>query len=135
MRTERPNNALLIDAFSSDSIPIHLMTVQAWEMYLQKLRPNGLLMVHISNRSLNLEPQVAALAKATGLQARILTDNPSAAAILDGEAAADWVVLSRSEADLQRLDPHAGWRRLRSRAAMKAWTDDFSNLLEVVSFR
>lgn len=76
---EAPDNGydiLAIDAFSSDSIPAHLMTVEAFQLYRQKLKPDGLLAVHISNRYLNLEPLVAAIGEEMGLQVIIRSEGP-----------------------------------------------------------
>ena len=86
-------DVLLIDAFSSDAIPIHLITREAVEMYFQKLAPHGLLMVHLSNRHLRLAPVVAGAAAALGVVARLRDDDDETAA---GKSASMWAVLARS---------------------------------------
>ncbi len=83
-------DVLLIDAFSSDAIPIHLITCQAVEMYFEKLAPHGLLMVHLSNRHLRLEPVVAATAEKLQLVARVRDDNDET---YIGKSALTWAVL------------------------------------------
>ena len=93
-------DVLLIDAFSSDAIPIHLITYEAVEMYFQKLAPHGLLMVHLSNRHLRLAPVVAGTAAALGVVARLRDDDDETAI---GKSTSTWAVLARTPEDLGRL--------------------------------
>src|SRR5581483_10943125 len=82
---------LVVDAFSSDAIPIHLITKEALEMFKDKVRDDGIILFHISNRYLNLKPVLANLAKATGMAAYVMDggeDKPS------GRWASTWVVLA-----------------------------------------
>ena len=88
---------LLIDAFSSDSIPIHLLTKQSVKLYEERLAPKGLLAIHISNRYIQLDPVVAAIAKENGLVCRIFSDSNDG---LPGKTASSWVVLARNEEEL-----------------------------------
>lgn len=148
---------LLIDAFSSDSIPIHLLTKEAVELYRSRLAPGGLLAIHISNRYVMLEPVCAAIAKDLGMVGRIASDtvhdrpdwiNPFA-----GKTSSSWVVLANSEQDLGDLgveDPRGGgglaalagmaawynftpWAHLKEDKNVPAWTDDYSDVLRVMS--
>ncbi len=88
---------LLIDAFSSDSIPVHLLTVEAVELYLNRLTDDGILALHISNKFVRLEPVVAAIAKEHNLVARVWNDDAEGR---HGKTASSWVVLARKREDL-----------------------------------
>jgi hypothetical protein len=122
---------LAIDAFSSDSIPMHLLTDEAMGIYLDALSERGVLLVHISNRFIELEPVLAAAAKARGLAVAIRDDNPPA----DTEyTPSSWVVLSRDPsrlAELGRLAPAMPLRPLLP-AAKRMWTDDHASILPYV---
>ena len=129
---DRSYNLLILDAFSSDSIPIHLITQQALDLYLSKLAPNGLLLFHISNRNLDLTDVVADLAKSRELSALSLLD--LAPSQPNGKDPAHWVVLARNSADYGALanDPDA--KLLVSDGTDDVWTDDFSNILSVLKW-
>jgi spermidine synthase len=118
---------LLIDAFNSDSIPIHLMTREALDLYLSRLTPGGLLVLHITSRHLELESVVAALVRGTGVQAVIKRDKPPPAKSLDDRVGSVVVALSRSPQALAPLTAKDGWRPLRDRG-VRPWSDDFSNV-------
>lgn len=122
---------LALDAFSSDSVPAHLMTREAFASYARVLAPRGLLLVHISNRYLDLEPVVAAVADAGGWRGAVMDYHPSP---LDPEASTSlWVALSRDPATLAALRTrHSEWRPLRRRAGLSAWTDDYSTILPLL---
>ncbi len=124
-------DVLLIDAFSSDAIPIHLITREAVEMYLQKLAPHGLLMVHVSNRHLRLEPVVAGSAAALGVVARLRDDCDEAAA---GKSSSTWTVLARTPADLGRLKENVEWKPLEPEPGVPLWTDDYSSIVSVMNW-
>ncbi len=122
---------LALDAFSSDSVPMHLMTVEAFATYGRVLNLRGLLLVHISNRFLDLEPVVAAAADAGGWQAIALDYAPSSLAT--GATRSLWVALSRDPgaiAALRKADKD--WRGLRARSGFTAWTDDYSTILPLI---
>jgi hypothetical protein len=123
---------IVIDAFSSDAIPIHLLTREAFHLYLSKLTGDGLLAFHISSRSLDLEPVVGALAQDTGLVGLVQRDE---ALKKLGKASSDWVVLARKPADLGGLARDARWKLLSGGRHVAVWTDDFSNVLGVVRWR
>lgn len=120
---------LVLDAFSSDAIPVHLMTREALDLYLSRLTPGGVVAFHISNRYLELEPVLAALARERGLIARLGETREGAKRRFD--TAAHWVVLARREEDLGSLARDARWVPAKAEAGVQAWTDDFSNLLSV----
>ncbi|HEU0066784.1 MAG TPA: hypothetical protein VFQ57_06045 [Sphingomonas sp.] len=123
---------LALDAFSSDAVPMHLMTREAFAIYARVLDRRGLLLVHISNRFLDLEPVVAAAAAAGGWQARRLNYMPSP---LDGGEATPslWIAMSRDPASmamLTRADPD--WEPLHERTGFTGWTDDYSTILPLI---
>ena len=123
---------LALDAFSSDAVPMHLMTREAFQTYARVLAPDGLLLVHISNRFLDLEPVVDAAARGGGWQARRLSYVPSP---LDGgkPTASLWIAMSRDPATMAKLtrnDPD--WRPLIGRPGFSGWTDDYSTILPLM---
>ncbi len=125
---------LVMDAFSSDAIPIHLITKEAIELYFEKLKPNGVLMVHISNRHLDLAPVLGNLARELNLVARRCDDPASLEESLEGKFSSDWVLLVRNEKRLGSLadDPH--WVMIGPDEKVGVWTDDFSNILTVLNW-
>ena len=123
---------LALDAFSSDAVPMHLMTREAFGRYAHTLAPNGLLLVHISNRFLDLEPVVAANAAAGGWHAASLVYRP-ADKPREGETVSQWIALSRDQAALASLTGgHPDWQKLRSRQGFAPWTDDHSSILPLL---
>ena len=127
---------LVLDAFSSDAVPVHLLTREAIALDLQKFAPGGLLAFHLSNRYLDLEKIVAGGATAKGLSGLARFGGVSAAEQSEGKSSSLWVVLARSPTDLAPLVGDARWRPLpRDQKDWKGWTDDASSLWPVLSFR
>ena len=128
---------LIVDAFSSDAIPIHLLTREALRLYFAKVAEGGLLAFHISNRYLRLAPVLAAIAQQNGLsgvQGRDL--HLSQAQQHQGKSASHWVILAQRPEDLDPLTREdTRWRPLNTQPGVKAWTDDFSDLLSVLRWR
>lgn len=126
---------LIIDAFSSDSIPAHLMTVEAFQLYRQKLKPNGLLAVHISNRYLDLEPLVAAISDHLGLKALYCHESkmgvPNRA---KGRELANWCVIGPQAADWSGFDKAGRWTPAQRKPGIVAWTDEYSSLLPLMEW-
>ncbi|MFK4871840.1 spermidine synthase [Novosphingobium sp. ZW T3_23] len=127
----RAFDVLVIDAFSSDAIPVHLLTREALQVYVRALSPQGLLLLHISNRYIDLAPVVGANAAAVGLGALSRLDSPA-----DSEryTPSRWIALSRDPRVLQQLaqgSPETPWGPLDERAA-RAWTDDYASILPYV---
>jgi hypothetical protein len=123
---------IVIDAFSSDAIPIHLLTREAMSLYLRKLASNGVLVLHLSNRYLDLEPVVARLGEAAGLTSLIRVNT----AITERESAcgADpsiWAALASRPSTLGALGQNRRWRPLRVQTGVALWTDNFSNIFKV----
>jgi hypothetical protein len=119
---------IVLDAFSSDMIPVHLLTREAFDVYLSHLAPNGTIVAHLSNRHLELVSVVAAIAATKGLVAYVKYDRSA----LDSERTYRFnslvVVLARSDSDLGDLPARKGWRPAMSHG-VAAWTDDYSNVL------
>ncbi len=120
---------LLIDAFSSDAVPTHLLTVQAVKGYLTKLKPDGVLILHLSNRNLELNLPAQAVAKAAGGYALIQNYRPK-----PGEDRAGWpspedaVIVGRSPQALARFAVDPRWRSADPQG-VRPWTDDYVNLV------
>lgn len=124
-------DVLVLDAFSSDAIPLHLMTREAIAIYRRALRPGGVLLAHISNRHVLLEPVLAALAE----DAHLFAIGRDELNVPSGEREAEkssshWVCLSDSWTPLEVILPkNTEWRRLQRDPGQKVWTDDFANVL------
>jgi hypothetical protein len=123
---------IVIDAFSSDAIPVHLLTQEALDLYLTKLGPGGFLALHISNRNLELSGVVANLARSRNLTCVSLFDRrPS-----DGQRdPSKWIVLTRNAADSDGLLHESFAEILKGNPSEQVWTDDFSNVLTVFNWR
>jgi spermidine synthase len=124
---------IALDAFSSDAIPLHLITQEAIDLYLSKLAPNGLLLFHISNRHLDLSPVMADLAASRKLFCIGMFD-PTPYDI-QGKDTSIWVVMARSQSDTGNLGKTSFARVLTSDGSRRVWTDDFSNILSVLNWR
>ncbi|MBV1690001.1 hypothetical protein KRR38_20515 [Novosphingobium sp. G106] len=122
---------LAVDAFSSDAIPLHLLTDEAVGVYLRALSPKGVLLIHISNRYIELEPVLSAIAKHRGLTARVRDDNPYDRNLLTPSS---WVLLTRDPTQLKALAaarPDAPWTPLQP-PAPRVWTDDHASILPYI---
>ena len=125
---------IVLDAFSSDAIPVHLLTREAFEVYLGRLRSDGVLAVHITNRHLDLAPVVAAAARDLGLAAIDWFDippDPERVLTETGRAISHWVLLARSSEALMDIFNDGQWQPLTVPPDARAWTDDYSNILGV----
>lgn len=130
---DRSLDLLALDAFSSDAVPMHLMTAEAFAVYGRVLGRNGLLLVHVSNRFLALGPVVAGAARAGGWGALRLVHNPSAIERADEGTTSDWIALSRDARVLATLVQRSGeWRPLAGDPAFPGWTDDHASLVPVL---
>lgn len=121
---------IVLDAFSSDAIPVHLLTREAFAGYLAHLTAHGVIILHISNRHMALRGPAAAVGRAEGLVAFGKLQVPPATTQEDGRAASDVVVFARDVKDLGDL-PSQGWMRLDPGSRV-AWTDDYSNILGAI---
>ena len=121
-------DVLAVDAFSSDSIPVHLITREALGVYLRHMKPDGIVAFHVSNRFLNLVPVVARLAAEHGAHA-VLVDEESE----EDRTTSTWVLVSRDQKALERPEiVEAGAAEAEVRADWRTWTDDYSNLVQIL---
>ncbi len=120
------------DAFSSDAIPIHLMTREAIDLYFDKLQSDGVLLMHISNRHLDLEPVLGNVAQDAGLVCRAQYDQENEGT--PGKFVSHWVMMSREEGDLGNMADDARWSSCTTDPDSAVWTDDFSNLLSTFAW-
>ena len=120
---------IVLDAFNSDAIPIHLLTEEAISLYLSKLAPGGMIAFHISNRSLRLDKVLADLAKRNNSISLRIVDgehNP-----VTGKDPSEWLVMAQNSPAFDILAQKPHWQLLEGRTESVAWTDDFSNILSV----
>ena len=123
-------DVLAVDAFSSDAIPLHLLTAEALAVYQRALAPNGLLMLHISNRYFALEPQLSASLRSLGLDARELTDSPKRDSV---RASSVWLAVARDPAQLAKVTAgRSDWQALPEAPGIRPWTDEHASILPAV---
>jgi spermidine synthase len=127
-------DVMVLDAFSSDAIPVHLLTREAMQLYFRKLAPHGRLLVHISNRYLELAPVVAADAASIGAVALRQNYKPTEAETARWATPSEWVAVARDAADLDFLRDDPLWQALVVPPGFRPWTDDFSNVLGVMQW-
>ncbi len=133
--TEEPDghlDVLVIDAFSSDAIPIHLLTREAVVLYMDKLAANGVLVVHISNRFLNLTPVLARIVEDLGYAALRGARNKIDRDIDVAGTKSVWALIAHDQATIDALALSEIWQPLEASTDQRVWSDDFSNLLEVI---
>lgn len=126
-------DVLAVDAFSSDAIPLHLLTAECGDIYARHLAPGGVLLLHISNRLLELAPVARGLARHLGWNAARIVSTSN---IATGESASTWVVITANDAFLQRPEiagAVSGWDKDETTESLM-WTDDFASLWHVLRF-
>jgi hypothetical protein len=124
---------LVLDAYSSDQPPLHMLTREAFELFTSRLAPGGLIAFHISNRYFNLAPVIANLAASVGWQAWIDYDVRFTLQRTSlGEVGSEWVVVARRASDVSAIASDAHWQRLAPDHSVRIWTDDYSSLLTVM---
>ncbi|MEO1585427.1 MAG: hypothetical protein AAFR96_12765, partial [Planctomycetota bacterium] len=126
---EGPFDLIVLDAFTSDAIPVHLLTAEALAVYLAELAPGGLIAVHVSNRHLDLVPVVGSTAARAGLSGVWREDQATLMEERFGKAQSTWCVLARDGTVLGPFD--RGWSPLEPGSA-RAWTDDYANILATI---
>jgi hypothetical protein len=130
---DRSYDVIVIDAFGGDAVPVHLLTREAIELYLAKLRPDGVLLFNISNKYVDIASVLSGEAAALDLVSFVKTDvdvTPSHAAL--GQFPSAWLVMSRDSRNLKGLPDLPGWQPQTTSAESPVWTDDFSDLLTVM---
>jgi len=124
---------IILDAFSSDAVPVHLLTREAIAGYFERLAPGGVLLFHISNRYMDLAVVVANAAAANGLVMRVGETHPDAAGGAEYRLGALVAAVARNATDLGRIAVDGGiWRTEAPDPAMRTWTDDYSNVLGAI---
>jgi spermidine synthase len=119
-----------LDAFNSESVPVHLLTREALAIYTRKLAPHGLIVFNVTNHFVDLHSVLANLAANAGLVAYERDDLN--AGRKNGRAPSRWVVMARTPADLGRLPSDREWRKLGPDRSKRLWTDQYSNVLSVL---
>jgi hypothetical protein len=122
-------DVLVIDAFSGDAIPVHLLTREAVALYLQRLKPNGILAIHTSNTYLDLNPVVKLLADDAGVESRLISNSDDQRKLID---AADWMLLTRNQDFLLKLDETELQDSIDMPPKLRVWTDDYNNLFQIL---
>jgi spermidine synthase len=119
---------LAIDAFSGDAIPIHLLTEEAFQIYLKEIKPEGIIAVHITNTYFDLQPPLVRIAEYFGLKFAYLHT------IGDNKITmySDWVLLSRDEKFIDSLFTPGEATNNAGNGAVSLWTDDYSNLFQIL---
>jgi hypothetical protein len=126
----------VLDAFSSDVIPVHLLTREAVQLYLSKLDENGILFFHISNRYMDLVPVLDRLGSSLNLVALVRDEvHDTPAEREDGKTPSRWVIVSRHRDVLAEFIRDRRWRLLDGQSAAYLWTDDYSNILRVIHWK
>jgi SAM-dependent methyltransferase len=121
-------DVLAVDAFSSDSIPVHLLTIEAFRLYFRRLKPDGVLAVHISNKYLDLNPIVQLAAKALGKRTKVIdTDDDDDSGVFG----ATWVLVASDPHFFDKSEFHGAGPSVVARN-VRLWTDDYSNLLRIL---
>lgn len=123
---------IVVDAFSSDSIPVHLLTREALEVYFASLNEKGFVAFHLSNRHMDLTNIVAATAFASGYVTYMKVDAVGKAQQEQGLAPSIVAVVARSPSDIAQLAIDPTWRRIVPSADVQAWTDDYSNVMAAI---
>ncbi len=132
LKSSQRYDLIVLDAFSSDAIPIHLLTREAFAGYRTRLAPHGVIAVHVSNRHMELASVVAAVGAADGLLAYEKQDSAAGNFIKDYRANAEVVSLARDIGELGDLPSRHGWRSLTPLPGVAAWTDDYSDVLHAI---
>jgi hypothetical protein len=135
LAAQRPvSNALMIlDAYSADAVPTHLLTVEALDLYLRNLAKDGVLLFNISNKYFDLRPVLGDLAAARGLAAYYQEDAVAeSTALQTGQFGSRWVAMAKKSSDLASISRDPRWKRLGSYSGVPLWTDDYSSLIRVL---
>jgi hypothetical protein len=131
LESESPQefDVLVVDAFSGDALPVHLLTKEAIAIYLHHLKPEGVLAINTSNNYLYLSPVVQLLADNTGHAARMITSTTNAQKL---SATSNWVLVTRNSRFLNEIDPFSFHRAISVPPYLRLWTDDYNNLFQIL---
>lgn len=129
--SEEAYDLIVVDAFSSDAIPVHLITREALGLYLKHLSEGGILAYHISNRYVNLEPVLLNQAKELGLGYAVRSDDADESI---GKGSSTWVILARDHGIYETIVEDDRWRGLISDPQVGVWADDYANVLRTLNW-
>jgi hypothetical protein len=122
-------DVIAVDAFSGDAIPVHLLTREAFAVYLRHLKPDGILAVHTSNTYLNLAPVVKMLAEDADYATRLVASDEDSPRLI---SSSDWVLVTRNQEFLNKPETFAGTQVIDVPSGLRLWTDDYNNLFEIL---
>src|SRR5262249_16541449 len=125
-------DVIMLDAFSSDSIPVHLVSREALKMYLRKLKPNGLLLFHVSNRYLNVAGLVSTAVADAGLAGLYRSDRED---VMPDKSGSDYGGGGRRMEDFGSMPLRRQWLRAEADPKIQPWTDDYSNMLPLLKWK
>jgi hypothetical protein len=120
---------LIVDAFSGDSVPVHLLTREAFDLYFRHLKPAGVLAVHVTNKYLALAPVVHRIAGALGKEDRLVEDPGNRSAAIFPSS---WVLVSGRAGVFEQPEIRRAGKRVEDRPRLRIWTDDYSNLFQIL---
>ena len=123
---------ILLDAYSSDTVPVHLLTREAFELYRKMLAPNGMIAMNITNRNIGLTDVVAASAEAAGLSAVHKQDRQDVDFEKTFHARAEIAALAPNTQNFGALGPQDGWTPIVKDPAFRTWTDDYSDIVGAI---
>src|SRR5262249_211833 len=131
MEREAPQayDLIVVDAFSGDAIPVHLITTQALALYQRHLRPGGIVAFHVSNRYLDLPPVVQRLADNAGLKTVLITSDDASGHDL---FTSDWVLVTANDDFLSRPELDKDRQTITVPRRLRLWTDDYNSLLPIL---
>ena len=131
LEAENPQayDVLAVDAFSSDAIPVHLITREALQVFLKHIKPDGAVAFHVTNRYLRLAPVVKQLAEEAGYEAVLITDDAEDDKYL---SRTDWVIVTKNRDFIDDEEVKAKRTAIEPIAGMRTWTDDFNNLFQIL---
>jgi hypothetical protein len=134
LATAKPGlDLLLLDTFSSDAVPLHMLTREAFALYKSRLGPHGVLLINISNRNMELANAVAASAAANGMVTALDLDRKIQGASRDTmRFQSEIALVAQSPDDLQALQLGPDWHPVRPSPDVRVWTDDYSNVLDAI---
>jgi SAM-dependent methyltransferase len=129
---EPPLDLIAVDAFSGDSIPTHLLTAEAWDVYFRRLKPDGVLLIHTTNRYLDLPPVVKVLADSRNATSAIIEHEPGDEESARQQSDSDWVVVSRDRSIFNSSIVASRATPIVERPGITLWTDNYNNLFRIL---
>jgi hypothetical protein len=134
LERELPNqfDVLIIDAFSSDSIPIHLITQEAFNLYTKHIKADGVIVFHVSNRYLNLPPVLNQLVSNSPYHAILVRNEEPDPNPFDLSSSSEWIIISKNNAFLNSKEFLNSKQEIEPIPSLRLWTDNFSNLFQIL---